>query len=103
MATFSFITEFLGGTYISQHDSPDLRTACMMWRDHLIRDKPFPELDTDAFSGEFDFYIDFMPPVAVETLANIWTFGFAYEPKKSINSNIIQTDTSNVQMEVATT
>src|SRR5690349_7396460 len=101
MAMFSFITEFQGGTYISQHEAPDVRSACAVWRDHLAHDKPFVEMDTDAFSEEFDFYIDFMPPVAMDMLMNIWAFGFAYEPQKSVNTSIIQTDTSLVGMENA--
>lgn len=99
MPIFSFITDFQGGTYISQHEAQDLRNACSAWRDHLVQDKPFLDLDTEMFSEEFDFYIDFMPPVPMETLTNIWAFGFAYEPQKSVNVNIVQTDRSLVRVE----
>lgn len=92
MATFSFITEFLGGTYISQHEAPDVHRACSVWRDHLVEERPFADLDAVLFSNEFDFYIDFMPPVAMDNLKHIWAFGFAYAPKKSVNTTIVQTE-----------
>ena len=38
MGTYTFIVEFKGGTYISQHRAPDIIAAFNMWADYFSKE-----------------------------------------------------------------
>ncbi len=65
MATFPFIAEYPGGTYISQHSADDLRSACFLWKDHVVEGRHVKHLKEKAFHKAFEADIDGLPPVAL--------------------------------------
>lgn len=74
MGTFTFITDYLGGTYICQQAADSLPTACHQWRDHVDPGGTFKHLNVRLFSDAFDADIDELPPVALNEVANVWLF-----------------------------
>jgi hypothetical protein len=90
MPHFTFIMFFNGADYISQHEAKDLLSACVLWKNHIVQDKPFnTDLDVEEFAKSFDFYIQTLPPVQKEGITNVWDFGFNAMRKKSVDVYII--------------
>jgi hypothetical protein len=100
MPKYTFIADYKGGTYISQHAGDDLRAACVAWKDHLINDRPFVDgLDVEEFAEAFDYYIEQDPPLRLAHLENVWNFGFCAMEDEVIDVDIVQTDTKVVEAE----
>ncbi len=93
MAIFTFITDYQGGTYISQHEADHLPEACTMWKDHVVRGNYIPDLDARQFAKAFDVDIDELPPVAIDTVSNVWLFQLLLNGDL-LNVHIVQTDLS---------
>jgi hypothetical protein len=72
MSLYSFITNYKGGTYISQHVAPDLHAACDAWFAHTLHGGHIPELPHELFRLEYRIEMDEMPPVLIEGMQNIW-------------------------------
>ena len=74
MATFTFITDYQGGTYISQQKADDLLSACYCWRDHVLSGNYIQNLEPDQFASTFNTDIEELPPVAIDDVINVWLF-----------------------------
>lgn len=74
MATFTFITDYQGGTYISQQEADDLRSACYRWKEHVMSGGYISNLDIAQFSNAFDSDVDELPPVAIDYVSSVWIF-----------------------------
>lgn len=74
MASFTFLTEFRGGTYIGQHQADTLRSACTLWKADVLAGRYIQALDPADFARVFDTEIDELPPVAIEGVAGVWLF-----------------------------
>ncbi len=98
MPTYTCITDFRRGTYVCQKDADDLRTACYLWKDDVASGGYIPNLDAEAFSNAFESYINELPPVALDTVKNVWSFDLLLV-KYMLSLHIIQTDTSPVRVE----
>lgn len=90
MATYTFITDFQDGTYISQHPGENLQEACMQWRDYILSRGPIQLLDGKAFSKAFEADFEELPPVALDGLTQVWVFQLLVG-EDLLNVHIIQT------------
>ncbi len=91
MAIYTFITDFKGGTYISQHHGRDLREACTQWRDGILSRGHIQLLDAKAFGQAFATDFEELPPVAIEGLTHVWTFQLLIE-EDMLDVHIVQTE-----------
>jgi hypothetical protein len=96
MATFTFITDYKGGTYISQQEAADLPAACYRWKDHVISGGYIQDLNAKQFGIVFDADIHELPPVAIDDTINVWLFQLLIEDNMLI-THIILTDLSTSQ------
>jgi hypothetical protein len=95
MPTFTFITDFQGGTYICQKEATDLHAACFMWKDEIASGGYVQHLNTKAFSSAFDADIEELPPVAIDEVSNVWLFHLMLGDDM-LNLHIVQTEMSAV-------
>lgn len=91
MATYTFITDFQGGTYISQHPGKDLREACTQWRDHILSRGHIHLLDGKAFAQAFEADFEELPPVALDELTHVWGFQLLVR-EDLLDVHFVQTD-----------
>lgn len=91
MATFTFITEYQGGTYISQHSANDLRSACLLWKEHLLEGRHVKHLKEKAFHKAFEADFEELPPVALDGVTNVWLFQLLVGDDM-LNAHIVQTE-----------
>lgn len=99
MPTYTFITDFQGGTYICQKEATTLRAACVMWKDDVASGGYIPKLKAKAFCQSFEADIDEFPPVALDTLRNVWLFHVSVEDDQ-MDVHVVQTDMVRVGEEV---
>ena len=95
MATYTFITDFRGGTYICQKNADDLRSACTLWREEIASGGYVQHLNVKAFVKAFDADIDELPPVPLDEVKNVWLFQLLLGDDM-LDLHIVQTDTSPV-------
>lgn len=100
MATYTCITDFRGGTYVCQKEADDLRTACYLWKEDVSSGGYIPGLNVAAFSKKFEADIDELPPVALDTVQNVWVFDLLLG-KDMLSLHIIQTDTLPVEENIS--
>jgi hypothetical protein len=93
MATFTFITDFRGGTYICQKNADDLRAACLLWKEDIVAGGYVEHLDAVKFSEAFEEDFEELPPVALDEVMNVWVFHLAFG-KHMMDVHIVQTDTA---------
>jgi len=74
MKTFTFITDYQGGTYISQQTANGLLDACHHWKDHILSGRYIQDLDVHQFAEAFDADINELPPVGIDEVINVWVF-----------------------------
>lgn len=91
MPTFTFITDYRGGTYICQKAAADLRTACFLWKEDVASGGYVQHLDVAAFSKAFDSDIDELPPQPIDEVSNVWLFHLMFG-KYMLDVHIVQTD-----------
>ena len=96
MSTYTFLTEFQGGTYICQKVASDLTSACLLWKEDIAFGGYVPNLNTQAFIKVFELEIDEFPPQPIDTLKNVWLFHLMLGEDDQLDLHIIQTDTSKV-------
>ena len=96
MATYTFITDFQGGTYVSQKEAGDLRTACFLWKAEIAAGGYIPRLNAESFSQAFDADMDELPPIPLDGLRNVWLFHLMLGDDQ-LDLHIVQTDTAPVQ------
>lgn len=101
MATFSFITNYKGGTYLCQLEAENLDIAVRKWKDFINTERFIPGMDYEDFSETFDWHIEEFPPSPFEAMANSWGIDFTVK-KSLLELYIIQTDTSHANVEVKT-
>ena len=94
MPTFTFITDFRGGTYICQKSAGDLRTACFLWKEDIVSGDYVQHLDVQAFAKAFDADIDELPPLPMDEVSNVWIFHLLFG-RYMLDLHIIQTDLSS--------
>lgn len=102
MPTYTCLTDFRGGTYICQKMADDLRAACHLWKEDVASGGYIPKLDVEAFSSAFQSDIDELPPVALDTVKNVWLFDLLIG-RDMLSLHVIQTDTSTVEAELRPT
>lgn len=95
MPTFTFITDYRGGTYICQKSAADLRTACLLWKEDVASGEYVQHLDVRAFVKAFDADIDELPPLPINEVSNVWIFHLLFG-RYMLDLHIIQTDLSRV-------
>ena len=93
MPTFTFITDYRGGTYICQKAAADLRTACFLWKDEIVTGRYVQHLDVEAFSKTFDADIDELPPLPIDEVSNVWLFHLMFG-RHMLDLHIVQTETA---------
>lgn len=91
MPTYTFITDYRGGTYVCQKEAEGLRPACLMWKEEIRSGGYVRDLNMRAFSKAFDADIDELPPVPLDTLSNVWLFHLLIGDEL-LDVHIIQTD-----------
>lgn len=91
MPLFTFITDYSGGTYISQHSAPNLRAACDEWLEHTRRGNHIPGLNTEQLAAQYFEDIEAIPPVPIQGLQNIWYFSVLMDDDAMVN-HIIATN-----------
>ena len=74
MKTFTFITDYQGGTYISQQTANGLLDGCHHWKDHILSGRYIQDLDVHQFAEAFDANINELPPVGIDEVINVWVF-----------------------------
>lgn len=97
MATYTFITDFQGGTYICQKDAVDLRSASTLWKEDVAAGGYIPKLKVKSFLKAFEADIDEFPPVEIDGLRNVWLFLLLLGDDQ-MDLHIIQTDTLMVDV-----
>ncbi len=93
MKTYTFITNFQGGTYICQKEADDLREGCVLWKEDVTLGGYIPNLNVQAFSEAFELDIDELPPQPLDTLQNVWLFHLMLGDE-TLDLHIVQTDKS---------
>lgn len=93
MATFTFITDFMGGTYICQQNAEGLQPACQLWRDHVVAGRYIQGLEVDHFAEAFDADIIELPPVDIDEVIHVWLFQLVIADHM-LSVHIVQTDIS---------
>ncbi|MBV6441725.1 MAG: hypothetical protein DYG98_15865 [Haliscomenobacteraceae bacterium CHB4] len=93
MPTFTFITDYRGGTYICQKAAADLRTACFLWKNEIVSGRYVQHLDIEAFSKAFDADIDELPPLPIDEVSNVWLFHLMFG-RYMLDLHIVQTETA---------
>ena len=99
MHTYTFLTDFRGGTYICQKAADDLRSACVLWMEEIASGGYVPHLDVKAFTKAFHADIDELPPVPLDDLRNVWVFHLVVG-KDVVDLHVVQTDVLEVGVEV---
>ena len=94
MPTFTFITDYRGGTYICQKQAKDLYAVCLLWKQDIVEGGYVQNLDTGAFANAFANDFDEFPPNAIDEVSNVWLFHLLFG-RYALDVHIIQTDTSN--------
>ena len=74
MTAYTFIADFRGGTYISQHRADNLRKAFFLWKDGVLKNRQVQTLDGPEFARAFDADIDALPPIPIEGVERVWLF-----------------------------
>ena len=95
MPTFTFITDYRGGTYICQKAAADLRTACFLWKEDVASGGYVQHLDVAVFSKAFDSDIDELPPQPIDEVSNVWLFHLMFG-RYMLDVHIVQTDMAEV-------
>ena len=95
MGTFTFITDYNGGTYISQQTADDLQGACLHWRDHVVSGRYIQDLDVYQFTKAFDADINELPPVGIDEVINVWLFQLVIADLM-LSVHIVMTDLSTI-------
>lgn len=70
MGTYTFIVEFKGGTYISQHRAADLMTAFYEWADYFSKEPYVSKMQGKQLLEDVkneDFY-----PSEISEVINVW-------------------------------
>lgn len=93
MPTYTFITDYRGGTYICQKAATDLRSACFMWKEEIVKGGYVQHLDLNAFAQAFDADIDEMPPLPIDEVSNVWLFHLMFG-RYMLDLHIVQTETA---------
>jgi hypothetical protein len=93
MPTYTFITDYIGGTYICQKEAEDLRKGCLLWKDDVSLGGYISNLNIQVFNEAFELDIDELPPQPLDTLQNVWLFSIMLNDDQ-LGLHIIQTDTS---------
>lgn len=93
MPTYTFITDFQGGTYICQKQANDLTSACLLWKEDIATGGYIPRLDAKVLTEVFEDSIEEFPPQPIDTLQNVWLFHLILGDDQ-LDLHIIQTDTS---------
>lgn len=93
MPTYTFITDYQGGTYICQKEADGLRKGCLLWREDIATGGYIPNLNVQAFIKAFDVDIEELPPQPIDTVQNVWLFHLMLGDDQ-LDLHIIQTDTS---------
>lgn len=102
MATYTFITDYQGGTYICQKEAATLRLACFRWKEDIASGSYIPKLKAKAFSQSFDADIDEFPPVALDTLRNVWVFHVSLGDDQ-MDVHVVRTDMVEIGEETVAT
>lgn len=102
MPTFTFITDYRGGTYICQKTAADLRSACFLWKDEIVSGGYVQHLDMEAFSKAFDADIDELPPLPIDEVSNVWLFHLMFG-RYVLDLHIVQTETAASAVRAKTT
>lgn len=97
MHTYTFLTDFQGGTYICQKAADDLRSACVLWMEEIASGGYVPNLNVKAFTKAFHAGIDELPPVPLDDLRNVWGFHLMVG-KDMVDLHVVQTDVLGVEL-----
>lgn len=96
MSTYTFLTDFQGGTYICQKVASDLTSACFAWKEDVVTGGYIPRLDAKVLTESFEDSIEEFPPQPIDTLQNVWLFHLLLGEDDQLDLHIIQTDTSKL-------
>jgi hypothetical protein len=91
MPVYTFIADYRGGTYICQPEASDLRSAISRWKEHVVEGHYVPDLNRTRFAETVDFYLDELPPMAIDEVRNVWLFKFA-QGRYIWEVHVVQTD-----------
>lgn len=92
MATYTFILDYQNGTYISQKEADDLRSACFAWKEEIATGGYIPGLNPKVLTEVFEESIDEFPPQPIDGLQNVWLFHIMLDDDM-MDVHIVQTDT----------
>jgi hypothetical protein len=94
MATFTFITDFCGGTYICQKEGADVLNVLPQWRDDILQGAYVANMDIEEFSKAYEFYCEEFRPSPYAEVVNVWGFDFLVGGKHMLELFIVKTDTA---------
>lgn len=75
---------------LTQHEAPNIRAACIAWKEYILQENPFPELNLNEFIEGFEMSID-EDIIPIRHCKNVWNLGFTATGKRSIDAHIFQT------------
>jgi len=87
MKKYTFITEYKGGTYISQYSAFDINQALLLWANGLEK-KYFTAHKKLKIIEELKY--EYLHPVKIKTLENVWCASFL-SGKYFLLLNIVET------------
>lgn len=91
MPTYTFITDYRGGTYITQKTAPDLQEALVFWQQEIASSGYVAHLDTAVFLRKFEESAEAFPPANIDTVSNVWLFHLLMG-RYMMDVHIIQTE-----------
>lgn len=91
MALFTFITDYRGGTYICQVQANNLRKACEIWADAVVKNDNIHDLKPSKFLKAATAELAEFSPTPIEGATNVWCFSLVIG-KKLMLVNIVKTE-----------
>lgn len=91
MATFTFIANYNGGTFIRQAQAADVLQACRVWAVAVVKNQDIPDLNTAKFLKNVADDMDEFPPAPLDDTPNVWCFTVG-SGKAFMLVNIVKTE-----------
>ncbi|MFZ4633268.1 MAG: hypothetical protein ACOYNO_03570 [Saprospiraceae bacterium] len=87
---YTVMAAYRGGTYVSQHEAPNLTQACEAWQQYIQSGEGIPDLPLSDFNASYRERMEDRPPTPLTGLQHAWFFS-VYLNKASVLVNVVET------------
>jgi hypothetical protein len=71
---YTVMAAYRGGTYVSQHEAPNLTQACEAWQQYIQSGEAIPDLPLSDFNASYHERMAHRPPTPLTGLQHAWFF-----------------------------